>query len=237
MSSMTALDRPALVLLPGLLCDERLWRDQAAALSDVADVSIPDLSQDASMGAMAARVLASAPRRFALAGLSMGGYVALEIMRRAPERVTRLALIDTSARQDDAKRAAQRRMGLAMAERGRFVGVSAAVLRELVHESRLDTEVGREVMAMAERVGRDAFMRQVRAILDRPDSRPDLSGILVPTLVAVGDADVRTPPAYAEEMHAGIHGSTYHVFDTCGHLPPLEVPEETTAVLRRWLLD
>jgi pimeloyl-ACP methyl ester carboxylesterase len=234
---MTPLDRPALVLLPGLLCDARLWRDQAEGLSDVADVSIPDLTEGDSMAALASRVLSDAPRRFALAGLSMGGYVALEIMRRAPERVTRLALIDTSARQDDEKRAAQRRMGLAMAERGRFVGVSPTILRELVHESRLDTEVGREVMAMAQRVGKAAFVRQVRAILDRPDSRPDLSGILVPTLVAVGDADVRTPPAYAEELHAGIHGSTYHVFAHCGHLPPLEVPEETTAVLRRGLLD
>jgi pimeloyl-ACP methyl ester carboxylesterase len=234
---MSTSARPSLVLLPGLLCDERLWRDQAAGLADVAVVAIADLTQDDSMAGMAARVLANAPRRFALAGLSMGGYVALEIMRRAPERVTKLALIDTSARQDSPERAAQRRMGLAMAERGRFVGVTPKILRELVHESRLDTEVGHEVMAMARRVGKDAFVRQIRAILDRPDSRPDLSGILVPTLVGVGDADVRTPPAYALELHEGIYGSTYHVFEGCAHLPPVEAPEETTAVLRRWLAD
>src|SRR5687767_12428457 len=134
---MTAGDRIPLLLLPGLLCDGRLWRDQVAALEGVASIQVPDLTRDASVAAMAARVLVEAPPRFALAGLSMGGYVAFEMLRQSPERVARLALLDTSARQDEPKRAAVRRAGLQLAERGRFAGVTSKLLPQLIHESRV----------------------------------------------------------------------------------------------------
>ncbi|MDR7069751.1 pimeloyl-ACP methyl ester carboxylesterase [Pseudoxanthomonas japonensis] len=224
-----------LLLLPGLLCDERLWRDPAAALADVATVHQADLTHDDSVAGMAARVLASGPPVFALAALSMGGYVAFEILRQAPQRVARLALLDTTARLDPPKRRAVRRAGLAMAETGRFAGVTRKLLPQLVHESRVDSAVGEEVMAMAQRVGRDAFLRQQRAIIDRPDSEPLLPAIAVPTLLGVGEDDRMTLPEETRLMHDRIPGARLHVFARCGHLPPMEVPEETTAVLRDWL--
>lgn len=224
-----------LVMLPGLLCDERLWSDQARALSDIADPQIADLTQDDSVADMAARALAAAPPRFALTALSMGGYVAFEIMRQAPERVSRLALLATSAAPDSPERAATRRKAIESLKLGRFVGVTTRLLPQLVHSSQVDGLVGQEVRAMAARVGGAAFLRQQTAILGRPDSRPTLATITVPTLVAVGDSDVLTPPAESEEIHAGIAGSRLHLFEACGHLPPLEKPAAVSALLRDWL--
>lgn len=225
-----------LVLLPGLLCDERLWRDQVRDLSDIAAPTIPDLTLDDTVSAMAKRVLDAAPERFALAALSMGGYVAFEILRQQPERVTRLALIDTSASPDTPQRTAQRLAGIESLRHGRFFGVTARMLPQLVHAQHVKGPVGEDVRAMAKRVGGDAFLRQQNAILNRPDSRPTLATIKVPTLVAVGDSDILTPPSDAEEMYRNIAGSNLHVFPACGHLPPMEIPEETSALLRRWLL-
>lgn len=229
-------ERIPLILLPGLLCDERLWRDQARDLGDIADASIPDLTLDDTVSAMAKRVLDAAPERFALAALSMGGYVAFELLRQQPERVTRLALIDTSASLDTPQRVAQRLAGIKSLQLGRFFGVTTRMLPQLVHARHVNGPVGEEVRAMAKRVGGDAFLRQQNAILNRPDSRPLLASIHVPTLVAVGDSDILTPPSDAEEMHRNIAGSSLHVFPSCGHLPPMETPEETSALLRRWLL-
>jgi pimeloyl-ACP methyl ester carboxylesterase len=223
-------------LLPGLLCDQRLWRDQARDLADVAEPIVPDLTLDDSVGAMAKRVLDAAPERFALAALSMGGYVAFEILRQQPQRVTRLALLDTSAALDSPQRVTQRLAGIQSLKHGRFFGVTTRMLPQLVHPQHVHGPIGAEVQAMAKRVGGDAFLRQQNAILNRPDSRPLLTSISVPTLVAVGDSDILTPPQDAEEMHRQIAGSTYYVFAACGHLPPMEAPQETSQLLRRWLL-
>jgi pimeloyl-ACP methyl ester carboxylesterase len=204
-------DRTPLVFLPGLLCDERLWRDQVAALADIAEPSVADLTLDDGITAMAARALAGAPPgRFALAALSMGGYVAFEMLRQAPERITRLALLDTSAAPDSPERAGQRRAAMESLRHGRFLGVTTRMLPQLVHARHVQGPVGDEVRAMARRVGGAAFLRQQRAILGRPDSRPLLPSIGVPTLVAVGDSDVLTPAADAEEIHRGIAGSAIH---------------------------
>ncbi len=230
-------DLAPLVLLPGLLCDARLWREQALALHDVADIQVADLTLDDSVSAMAARVLAAAPQRFALGGLSMGGYVAFEILRQAPERVTRLALFSTSAAPDSPQRAEQRRRAMAALSVGRFLGVTQQMMPQLLPASRLSDPLAGEVKAMAGRVGGEAFLRQQQAILGRPDSRPDLAGVRVPTLVAVGDLDRLTPPAEAQAIHEGIAGSTLHVFADCGHLPAMERPDETTALLRAWLAE
>ncbi|HEY0940285.1 MAG TPA: alpha/beta fold hydrolase [Steroidobacter sp.] len=177
-----------------------------------------------------------APERFALAALSMGGYVAFEMLRQQPERVTRLALLDTSASPDTSERTAQRLAGIESLRHGRFFGVTARMLPQLVHERHVGGPIGEEVRAMAKRVGGDAFLRQQNAILERPDFRPGLASINIPTLIAVGDSDILTPPDEAEEMHRNIPGSRLHVFPCCGHLPPMEMPEETSALLRRWLL-
>ena len=227
--------KTSLLLLPGLLCDAWLWRAQAQELADVANPIVADLTLDNTIAGMAERALSIAPDRFALAGLSMGGYVAFEIMRQAPERVERLALLDTSATPDNPARAAERRKGVTSIKYGRFTGVTQTLLRQLVHPSKLDTPIGVGVRAMSDRVGGEAFLRQQNAIEHRVDSRPLLAGITVPTLVAVGDSDALTPPHHSRLMHELIAGSNLHVFQACGHLPPVEVPEETCAVLRRWL--
>lgn len=224
-----------IVFLPGLLCDETLWRTQALDLADIATPFIADLTRDDSVAAMAQRTLAAAPERFALAALSMGGYVAFEILRQAPGRVTRLALFDTSAAPDDEERIARRKAGIASLKVGKFAGVTRRLLPRLVHASHVDGPVGAAVRAMAERVGAEAYMRQIKAIMNRPDSRPLLPSIAIPTLVAVGDDDQLTPPADAETIHRGIAGSLFHVFEACGHLPALEQPDGTGGLLRDWL--
>ncbi|TFI58013.1 alpha/beta fold hydrolase [Sphingomonas parva] len=224
-----------LVLLPGLLNDAFLWRRQVEDLAGIAAAFVPDLTIDDSIAAMAARVLAAAPPVFSLAGLSMGGYVAFEIMRQAPERVVRLALFSTGAAPDDEARRRQRLRGMESLRLGRFVGVTSRMLPQLVHPDHVAGPIGADVTAMAARVGGAAFLRQQQAILDRPDSRPTLATIAVPTLVAVGDSDLLTPPAQALEIHRGIAGSVLRTIDRCGHLPALEQPDETSRLLRAWL--
>jgi pimeloyl-ACP methyl ester carboxylesterase len=225
-----------LVLLPGLLCDAALWAAQIEGLSDIADCRVMDLTGAASMAGLAASVLAAAPPEFALAGLSMGGYVAQEIMRRAPRRVQRLALLDTSARADSDAQRRRRQALIALAAKGRFKGVTPRLLPLLVHEARLaDAGLVDTVMAMAERVGRDAFLRQQQAILGRIDGRADLAHFRCPTLVLCGRQDALTPLDAHAEMAALIPEASQVVIEECGHLSTLERPQAVTAALRRWL--
>jgi len=230
------VERTPLLLLPGLLCDAGLWVHQSEALADVAEVQVADLTQDDRVEAMAARVLAQAPARFALAGLSMGGYVAFEILRQAPERVSRLALLDTTAAPDSPERALQRRRSLAILNRGRFLGVTQQLLPTLVHPRHVLGPVGEAVQAMARRVGPEAYRRQQTAILHRPDSRPLLPMLTQPTLVLGGADDALTPPAVVQALAEQIPGAQLHTLPDCGHLPTLEQPEATSALMRRWLL-
>ena len=229
------MHRTTLLLLPGLLCDGRLWRDQVGALAPLARAVVADLAQDDRIEAMAARALAAVPGRFALAGLSMGGYVALEVMRQAPERVERLCLLDTSARPDTAEQSRRRRGLISLSRSGQFRGVTPRLLPQLIHPSRLGSPLAAEVMAMAERIGKDAFLRQQEAIMHRPDSRPHLGRIAVPTLIGVGAEDALTPPHLAEEMAAMIPGARLRRFADAGHLPTMETPEAVNAALAAWL--
>lgn len=226
-----------LLLLPGLLCDARLWRDVLPPLAGLAEPRVADLTRADSIAAMARDALAvmeDVPR-FAVAGLSMGGYVGLEIMRRAPGRVTHLALLDTSARPDTPEQTERRQALLALSRQGQFRGVTPRLLPLLVHASRQQGPVAEDVMAMAERVGSEAFLRQQTAIMGRPDSRPLLPRIAVPTLIACGEEDALTPPALHEEMAALIPGARLTRFAGSGHLPTMEVPEEAAAAMARWL--
>lgn len=224
-----------IVFVPGLLCDERLWRDQSAALGDLAPSTIADVTLDDSVAGMASRLLAQAPPRFTLVALSMGGYVAFEVLRQASERVQKLALFDTSAAPDPPARSAEREASLKALKFGRFVGVTKRLLPRLIDEQHMDGPVGAELAAMAQRVGGEAFVRQQTAILNRPDSRPLLASIDVPVLVGVGDGDVLTPPQESVDIFRGVRRPSFHLFHRCGHLPAIEQPEETTSVLRRWL--
>jgi len=224
-----------ILFLPGLICDDAIWAAQARDLADLGQVVIADLTQDDSIGSMAERALAAAPERFALVALSMGGYVAFEIMRRAPERVTALALFDTSAAADTPARAERRRAAIESLKLGRFAGVTNRMLPELVHPSLVEGPVGTAVKEMATRVGATAFVRQQVAILGRDDARPRLVQIAKSTLVAVGDSDVLTPPTEALDIHIGIRNSEFRLIRDCGHLPPIERPDEVSALLRDFL--
>jgi pimeloyl-ACP methyl ester carboxylesterase len=228
--------RTRLILLPGLLNDARLWRRQVADLGAKAEVEVADLVGPDSIGAMAQRVLAMRSGRFALAGLSMGGYVAFEVMRQAPDRVERLALLDTSARADTPEQTARRRGLIELAQKGRFLGVTPRLLPQLLHPEHVrDHAIANTVVQMARSVGREGFLSQQRAIMGRPDSRPGLADIRCPTLVLGGKQDAVTPPQVMEEIAAGIAGAKLILLDRCGHLSPLEQPEAVTAALAEWL--
>lgn len=225
-----------LALCPGLLLDGRLWQHQIPALADIAEIRVPDLTRHDSMAGMASAVLELMPERFALAGLSMGGAVAFEVLRQAPERVTHLALLDTRAVVDPPEQAARRRGLMELARKGRFRGVTPQLLPLLLHpDHQKDEALTRLIMDMAEAVGLEAFLRQETALLHRADSLPLLPWIDQPTLVLCGRQDALTPLHYHEEMHAGIRGSELVVVENAGHLPPLEQPAAVNAALRAWL--
>lgn len=230
------MERQPLVLLPGLLNDAELWRHQIDTLADVADISVGNLDHDDSLAGLAKRVLAAAPGRFALAGLSMGGYVAQEVMRQAPERVLRLALLDTNARADGPEAMERRLRLIDIAESGRFSQVMPGMVGNLVHPRRLGSDdfVGM-ILTMAERVGPKAFVRQQRAIMGRPDGRDDLRRIACPTLVLFGRQDTLTPIELHLEMAAAIPGARFVVIEDAAHLTPVEQPQAISAVLRYWL--
>jgi pimeloyl-ACP methyl ester carboxylesterase len=228
--------RPTLVLLPGLLCDRALWEPQIRRFGDRIDCRVADLTGADSMADLARSVLESAPERFALAGLSMGGYVALEMLRHAPERVERLALLDTSARPDTGDQLKRRRGLLALSRRGRFQGVTPRLLPLLIHPERLEeADLTAIVTGMAERIGRDAFVRQQTAIMGRIDSRPHLGRIACPTLVVCGRQDALTPLELSEELAGSIAGARLAVVEQCGHLSTLERPEAVNEALAAWL--
>ena len=214
-------DRTPLLFMPGLLCDAALWGHQLATLTDVADMTVADMTQDDSIDAMARRALDAAPDRFALCSLSMGGYAAQAIMRLAPERVTKLALLDTAPGPPcDLEGVIDRHMtGFIAANRQDDVALTAAV------------------RASARNVGAEAYRRQQTAIIERPDNRPNLGLIACPTLVLCGRLDALTPPAVHEEMASAIPGAKLVVVENCGHLSPLERPEAVSAVLRYWLAE
>ena len=229
-------ERVPLALLPGLLCDARLWAPQVAALADLAEPWVADFTTQSSVGEMAESVLAAMPPRFALAGLSMGGYVALEVLRQAPDRVLRLALLNTQADPDSEAQTARRRGLLELAGKGEFKGVTPRLLPLLVHPARLDDEaLVATVMAMAEAVGKAAFLRQQQAIMDRHDSRPTLVRISCPTLVLCGRQDALAPVDKHTTMAAGIRDARLVVVEDCGHLSTIERPEAVNRALRGWL--
>jgi pimeloyl-ACP methyl ester carboxylesterase len=232
------MNKIPLVLCPGLLCDAALWAPQVAALADVADCWIPDLTTQETMRAMGEYVLGEAPwKEFALAGLSMGGYVALEVLRQAPQRVKRLALLDSRARPETPADSERRRqlMTLAKSARG-FAPVNSRMLPLLVHPDRIkDEPLVQGIRDMAERVGVDAYVRQQQAIMSRVDFRPGLQDIRVPTLVLCGRQDQLTPLECSEEMAGAIPGAKLVVIEDCGHMSTLEKPEEVNAALRVWV--
>jgi len=232
----TSTDNLPIVLVPGLICSARLYAEQIPALWRFGPVTVADHTRDESIAAIARRILAAAPPRFALAGLSMGGYIAFEIVRHAPQRVAKLALLDTAATPETPQQTQARLPRIELAKTGRFAEVEAALFPLLVHRDRVgDAALRKIVRQMADETGAEVFVRQTHAIMGRADSRPTLATIACPTLVLVGDADVLTPPAAAQEIAAGIHGARLVVVPECGHASTLERPEAVNAALVAWM--
>jgi pimeloyl-ACP methyl ester carboxylesterase len=225
-----------IVLIPGLTCSARLYADQIPALWRFGPVTVADHTRDDRMASIARRILAAAPPRFALAGLSMGGYIAFEIMRQAPQRVVRLALLDTGARAETPEQAERRKVVIALAKSGRYAEIPEIAFPIYVHRSRHnDMALKQIVRMMAAETGVEAYLRQQQAIISRPDSRPGLGAIKCPTLVLVGDGDEATPPELAREIAAAIGGAQLVVVPECGHLSTLEQPEKVSAALTDWM--
>ena len=224
------------VLIPGLLCSPRLYAEQIPELWRLGPVTLATHTRDDSMRAIAQRILASAPPQFALAGLSMGGYICFEILRQAPERIARLVLLDTSARPDAPEQSAGRSSQIELARSGRLGEVADMLFPRLVHARRWGDESLRRIWrAMVQEVGVEGFVNQQTAIMGRPDSRAGLAAIRCPTLVIVGDSDVPTPPELAEEIASGIPGARLSVIRDSGHFSTLEQPTAVTRSMVEFL--
>ena len=230
------MDHQRVLFLPGLLEDVGAFEEVISGLRDVAACTVADMTRADTIEALADEALAQAPEPpFLLAGHSMGGYVALEIMRRAPNRVARLALLNTNARPDTPESTENRKRLMELADRD-FNAVVAALMPKLMAEEHLkDTVLTGTVGAMALAVGKEAFKRQQRAIIGRIDSRPHLAAIACPTLVVAGRDDAIMPVEILEELAQGIPGARLAVLDDCGHIASLEQPEEVARLLREWM--
>ena len=225
-----------IVFVPGLLCTEILYAPQLTAFGD-RPLMVTDHRQHETMQEIAASILEQAPERFALIGLSMGGYIAMEIMRQASSHVSRLALLDTSARADTPEQTERRETLIKIARKGHFDRIVPLLHPTLVHPDRVeDSNLRSATEEMARDTGAEAFLRQQAAIISRPDSRASLAEVTCPTLVLVGDEDALTPPERAREMHEIVAGSRLEVVPDCGHLSTLERPEAVNAALRDWLV-
>lgn len=228
-----------LVMIPGLLLKADLFAAQMPALKPYCrTILVPDHALHRDLDAIARDILRRASDRFALCGLSMGGYIAFEILRQAPERVSRLALLNTAATADTPDRTAKREVAVGQARTEGLAVVSNQYYPSWVHPSRHnDKALQARVVAMAEATGIHGFARQQAAIASRPDSRPLLKRIVCPTIVIVGRQDAVTPVEEAEIIARGIPGSALTVIERCGHLSTMEQPDIVSQALIRWLID
>lgn len=225
-----------MVLLPGLLCDAHVWAQQIDVLGADWHTQVADLRGHDTIGAMAEAVLENAPSRFALAGHSMGGRVALQIMRLAPRRIERLALLDTGAHAAAASEPQQRQVLVDLAWREGMKALAARWLPPMVHPRRLqDAALMHALTAMVERMTPALFEQQIRALLTRPDSTDVLPSIRCPTLIGVGRQDGWSPLPVHQAMASAVQASTLSIFEDCGHMSTVEAPQAVTAVLREWL--
>jgi pimeloyl-ACP methyl ester carboxylesterase len=219
-------------LLPGLLCDETIWSDQREALGRVAEVIVPDFRYVDSISAMAQIVLDAAPERFSVAGHSMGGRVAIEVVRMSPESVERLALFDTGVHPRAANEESKRGELIELARAQGMAALAARWLPPMLHPDH-----GTLLTSLTEMVMRstpDTFANQQRALLGRPDARSVLSTIRCPTLVLCGRQDTWSPVSQHEEIAAAIPGAKLVIVENCGHMSPVEQPGAVTAALLEW---
>jgi pimeloyl-ACP methyl ester carboxylesterase len=230
------MPQPPLLFLPGLLEDADAFEHQVAGLGGPSACVTADLTRGDTIAGMAEDALEQAPTEvFALAGHSMGGYVALEMLRRAPQRIDRVAFLNTHARPDSPESTANRQRLMALAERD-FPAVMQQLLPRIVSPAHLkDAVISGKITEMALGTGKEAFLRQERAIIDRIDSRAQLAAIRCPALVVAAREDGIMPLEWLEELAGGIAGARLEVVEDCGHCSTLEQPERVTALLRGWL--
>lgn len=230
------MSAPPLLLIPGLLNTASLWQFQLPALSRMTSVTVADVCEYDTITSLAADVIAQAPAEtFSLAGFSMGGYIALEMMRQVPERISALALLDTSARPDTPEAIASRRESIRLAKHG-FDEVVQGFTPMVIHPSHQDDAgLVQTIMDMSHAVGVDAFVKHQKALMGRIDSRPYLADIQCPTLVLCGREDLLTPLPFHRELARSIPGSKLVVIRECGHLSPLEQPGQVADAMLEWL--
>jgi pimeloyl-ACP methyl ester carboxylesterase len=236
------MSRHPLVLIPGLLCDATVWPHQRAALQDLADVQVSDPGLLDSLPAMARAILANAPPRFAIAGHSMGGRIAFEVYRAAPERISGVALMDTGYHPLAPGEAGEREVAgrLALLEISRTQGMRAMAqewVQGMVHPARLSDRVLVDpILDMFESRTPEIHAAQTRALINRPDAQPVIGTIQCPALVLCGHEDSWAPVQRHLEMAALISGSTFADIPDCGHMCTLERPDAVNAALRTWFL-
>jgi len=230
------MPRANVLILPGLLEDPAAFEAIIDGLADIATCRVADLTRSNTIAALAKDALAQAPsEKFLLAGHSMGGYVALEILRQAPQRVTALALLNTHARPDTPESTENRRRLMSLADRD-FEAVSTALLPRLMTREHLEDPVLTGTIGnMALAIGRDAFKRQEEAIIARIDSRPHLKDIRCRTLVVAAAEDQLMPLAILKELSDGIPGARLEVVEDSGHMATLEQPERVLELIRAWV--
>lgn len=229
------MTRQTLVLIPGLLNDAELWRDQIAALECEVDCHVADITQGDDLETLARGILSGAPPRFALAGFSLGGYVAIEVARQAPERIERLALLDTSISPDSPERSRTRRQLEDKAGMpGRFHGFGNQLLRTYLSARHLEDEaIVARIRGMTERLGAEVFIRQSR--IERKDGTQVLAALTCPVLILCGEDDVLTPVSEHVRMAALAPQSTLVAVPGSGHMTPIEDPQAVIMALRDWL--
>lgn len=231
------MSAPGLLLLPGMMCDRRLWRHQLDAFGGAYRCEVADISGADTVAAIAGQVWAAAPGDWYVAGLSMGGIVAMEMWRQAPERMLGLALLDTNYRADTAEKRAMRDAQMQSVASGGLHEVLREELKPnyLARIHRGNTALLDEVLAMGMDLGEGVFRRQSLALQSRPDSSDTLTGMECPTLVLCGEEDSLCPPALHREMVAALPNAELCVIPDCGHLSTMEQPEAVNAALERWL--
>ncbi len=226
-----------LILVPGLLCTADLWRDQITGLADIATITVADHHLDDNIPDIAARILKDAPDEFAVAGLSMGGYIAMELMRQAGDRISHFSLMDTTVDADSPERRIQRLDFLKLVEIGSFKGVTAQLMPQLIHQIRLnDTDLTGRIYQMADDIGKGGFVQQMTAIMNRPDTWDLLHTITCPSLVLTGADDAMIPADRQRVIAEEIPGAVFREIAECGHLPTMETPDEVTIAMRDWLM-
>jgi pimeloyl-ACP methyl ester carboxylesterase len=226
-----------LVLIPGLLNTAALYNIQKNYLGNHYNITVVDHTRFETIAQIAEDILDNqTPEKFVLGGLSMGGYIAQEILRQAPERISGIILMNTSARKDTPEQTKRRIASMMATEGGRFKGVTKHLLSSLIHKDNLDNKLMTNVIIdMAQELGRDAFIRQQKAIMHRIDSRNTLKRVTVPACVIVGDSDQLTPPEKAREMASLLPHAELHILENCGHLSPLECPDDVTEIIANFM--